>query len=250
VKGDTIKLGVNIDHVATLRQARRTKYPDVLAAAHEAERGGADGITVHLREDRRHIQDRDVELLRQRIATKLNLEMACTEEMVRKACELRPQDVCLVPERRQELTTEGGLDAAGQLDVLGSAIRQLHSADIRVSLFVDPDEHQIEAARQLQADAVELHTGTYANASSGAACERELERIRVAGQQAHAAGLIVNAGHGLTLDNVAPIAALPMMHELNIGHSIVADAIFVGLAEAVRCMRERMLAARTKGDQG
>jgi len=239
-----IKLGVNIDHVATLREVRRVTYPDVLAAAEAAERGGADGITVHLREDRRHIQDRDVELLRARIRTKLNLEMAATAEMVQKACSVRPADVCLVPERRAELTTEGGLDAAGQIEVLTRVVTELRAAGIRVSLFIDPDAHQVDAARRVQSDAIEIHTGAYAEAATAAAREAELRRVRSAADRAHAAGLIVNAGHGLTLENVGPIAAIPVIHELNIGHSIVADAIFVGLEEAVRRMKARMLAAR------
>jgi len=240
-----IKLGVNIDHVATLRQVRRTPYPDVLEAARAAERGGADGITVHLREDRRHIQDRDVDVLRAQIATKLNLEMAATEEMMRKACSVRPADVCIVPEKRAELTTEGGLDAAGQLEGLGRVVGELRSAGIRVSLFIDPEERQVEAARRLQADAIEIHTGAYANAPSPAAGQVELQRILDAARVAHDAGLIINAGHGLTVDNVSPIAAIPVMNELNIGHSIVADALFVGLEEAVRRMKARMLAARS-----
>jgi pyridoxine 5-phosphate synthase len=238
-----IKLGVNIDHVATVRQARRTSYPDLLEAARAAERGGADGITVHLREDRRHIQDRDVEVLRARIATKLNLEMAATQEMVRKACEVRPADVCIVPEKRAELTTEGGLDAAGQRETLGRALQELRAAGIRVSLFIDPEERQIAAAQHLHADAIEIHTGAYADATS-AARDAELRRIQEAARRAHDAGLIVNAGHGLTLDNVTPIAAIPVVNELNIGHSIVADALFVGLEEAVRRMKARMRAAR------
>ncbi len=239
-----IYLGVNIDHVATLRQARRTVYPSVIEAAAAAERGGADGITVHLREDRRHIQDRDVEELRSRVRTKLNLEMAVAEEIVRKACALRPQDVCVVPERREELTTEGGLDAAGQLDTLGPVVRRLRDAGIRVSLFIDPEERQVEAARRLGADAIEIHTGTYADAATAAAREAELHRIREAALGAHGAGLIVNAGHGLALDNVAAVAAIPVIHELNIGHSIVAHAVFVGLEVAVRDMTARMRAAR------
>jgi pyridoxine 5-phosphate synthase len=238
-----VKLGVNIDHVATLRQARRTTYPDVLAAAAAAERGGADGITVHLREDRRHIQDADVDRLRAHITTKLNLEMAATEAMVAKACVVRPADVCLVPERREELTTEGGLDAAGLAPLLASVVSRLSTAGIRVSLFIDPDAEQIHAASRLAAAAVELHTGTYADAPTAARRQAELERIRTAAAQAHAAGLIVNAGHGLTIDNVEPIAAIPNVHELNIGHSIVADAVFIGLEEAVRRMKARIQAA-------
>jgi pyridoxine 5-phosphate synthase len=239
-------LGVNIDHVATIRQARRTPYPDVVAAAAAAERGGADGITVHLREDRRHIQDADVEALQRTVRTKLNLEMAATAEMVRIACRVRPRDACLVPERREELTTEGGLDVAGQLDAVGTAVRELRAAGIRVSLFIDSDPQQIEAAHRLGADAVELHTGTYADAADASARQRELERIITGTKQAHAAGLIVNAGHGLTLENVGPIAALPEIHELNIGHSIVARAVFVGLEQAVREIKVAMLEARSR----
>lgn len=241
-----IHLGVNIDHVATIRQVRRALYPDILAAAHAAERGGADGITVHLREDRRHIQDADVEALRRGIATKLNLEMAAAEEIVRKACAVRPQDVCIVPERRQELTTEGGLDAAGQFESLRTVVARLRDAGIRVSLFIDAEDRQIDAATRLHADAVEIHTGAYADATTAALREAELQRIRAAAAAAHAAGLIVNAGHGLTLDNVTPVAAISVVHELNIGHSIVADALFVGLEEAVRRMKQRIRAARSQ----
>lgn len=240
----TIKLGVNIDHVATVRQARRTPYPDLLAAAHAAERGGADGITVHLREDRRHIQDADVVRLRAGITTKLNLEMAATEEMTRAACALRPADVCIVPERREELTTEGGLDAAGQIEALSRVVTQLRAAGIRVSLFIDPQAQQIDAASRLGADAIEIHTGAYADAPTASARAVELQRVCEAAQRAHAAALIVNAGHGLTLENVEPIAAIPVINELNIGHSLVADALFVGLEEAVRRMKARMIAAR------
>jgi pyridoxine 5-phosphate synthase len=238
-----VKLGVNIDHVATLRQVRRAHYPDLLRAAEAAESGGADGITVHLREDRRHIQDADVERLRQHITTKLNLEMAATDEMVRNACALRPADVCVVPERREELTTEGGLDVAGQVSVLTEAVRRLHEAGIRVSMFIDPQPRQIDAARRVGADAIEIHTGTYADAQTAALRLTELERIRGAAEYGLNAGLILNAGHGLTLDNVAPIAAIPHLHELNIGHSIVADAVFVGLEEAVRRMKAAIRAA-------
>ena len=239
-----IRLGVNIDHVATIRQARGTPYPDLLAAALAAERGGADGITVHLREDRRHIQDRDVDALRAGVGTKLNLEMAATEEMVRKACAVRPADVCIVPEKRAELTTEGGLDAAAQLETLGRVVAQLRDAGVRVSLFIDPDPRQIEAARRLRADAIEIHTGAYADARTTAARQLELQRIVDAARLASEGRLIVNGGHGLTLENVTPIAAIPVMNELNIGHSLVADAIFVGIEEAVRRMKTRMLAAR------
>jgi len=240
-----VKLGVNIDHVATLREARGVDYPDVVAAALAAERGGADGITVHLREDRRHIQDADVDRLQVRIATKLNLEMAATDEMVRKACVVKPADVCLVPERRQELTTEGGLDVHGQVTALRDVVHRLRDAGIRVSLFIDPEPHQIEAARQIGADAIEIHTGTYANADHVGTRAVELARIRDAAERASAMQILVNAGHGLTLDNVAPVAALPSVHELNIGHSLVADAVFVGLEEAVRRMKARIVAARS-----
>jgi pyridoxine 5-phosphate synthase len=242
-----ISLGVNIDHVATLRQVRRATYPSVLEAALAAERGGADGITVHLREDRRHIQDDDVDVLRVRIATKLNLEMAATEEMVHIACAVRPRDVCLVPEKRAELTTEGGLDVAGQIESMSRVVQTLRAAGIRVSVFIDPADRQISAACQLHADAIEIHTGTYADAATDEARAAELRRIATTAARADAAGLTVNAGHGLTLENVAPIAALPEIHELNIGHSLVARAVFVGLEAAVREMKARMLAARSCG---
>jgi pyridoxine 5-phosphate synthase len=241
-----IHLGVNVDHVATVRQARRTPYPEVLAAALAAERGGADGITVHLREDRRHIQDADVTALIAAVETKVNLEMAVTDEMVAIACRERPADVCLVPERRAELTTEGGLDVAGAAERVRDAVCRLRDAGIRVSLFIDPEPRQIDAARAAGAYAVELHTGRYADASEGGQRRLEIERLSAAVDRAHGAGLIVNAGHGLTLDNVAPIAALPEVHELNIGHSIVARALFVGMEQATREMKERMLAARLR----
>ncbi len=234
-------LGVNIDHVATVRQARGTAYPDIVAAAHAAERGGADGITVHLREDRRHIQDADVERLMRAVATKLNLETAVTAEMITVACRVRPADVCLVPERRQELTTEGGLEVAGNSGVVGEAVRQLRGAGIRVSLFIDADPAQIDAAHRLGAEAIEIHTGAYA-AAAAAAQAVELARVRAGVDQGRGLGLIVNAGHGLNLDNVGPIAALRGLHELNIGHSLVARALFIGLEEAVREMKAVMLA--------
>ncbi len=234
-----IHLGVNIDHVATVRQARHTTYPDIVAAAAAAERGGADGITVHLREDRRHIQDADVESLRAALTTKLNLEMAATAEMVAKACAVLPRDACLVPERRQELTTEGGLDVAGQMEAVGAAVETLRCAGIRVSLFIDPEERQIEAACLCGTEVVELHTGAYAEATGGAR-ESELERLRAAVAAASGAGLIVNAGHGLHYQNVGAIAALVPIRELNIGHSIVARALFVGLEAAVREMKAAM----------
>jgi pyridoxine 5-phosphate synthase len=239
-----INLGVNLDHVATVRQARGTVYPDIVEAAWAAERGGADGITVHLREDRRHIQDADVVALLGAVRTKVNLEMAVTPEMVAIACRLSPADVCLVPERRQELTTEGGLDVAGNHAAVGDAVRRLRDAGVRVSLFVDADPEQIDAARRIAAAAVEVHTGRYTDARDDAARSAELARVRAAVERAAATGLIVNAGHGLTLENVEPIAALPAIHELNIGHSIVARALFVGVEAATREMKARMLAAR------
>ena len=237
-------LGVNIDHVATLRQARRARYPDPLHAALLAEEAGADSITLHLREDRRHIQDRDVTMLREALQTRMNLEMAMTEEMIRIAQKVLPQDCCLVPESRQELTTEGGLDVAGQGARVGDAVQALGGAGIRVSLFIDPDLAQIEAAQRAGAPVIELHTGTYAD-STGAARAREFERLHGAAKFAARLGLIVNAGHGLNYHNVEPIAAIPEIVELNIGHAIVARAVFDGLAKAVRDMKERMRAART-----
>lgn len=238
-----VKLGVNIDHVATLRQARRTTYPDLVAAALAAERGGAEGITVHLREDRRHIQDADVIRVHEAIATKVNLEIAATAEMREIALSVRPHDVCLVPEKRQELTTEGGLDVAGQLKSLATVVEPLTRAGICVSMFIDPEPRQIEASVALGAGAIEIHTGRFAECHDVADRARELRRIEEATAQALAAGLIVNAGHGLTRDNVGPIAAIAGMNELNIGHSIVADAVFVGIEEAVRQMRAAMVAA-------
>jgi pyridoxine 5-phosphate synthase len=238
-----IALGVNIDHVATLRQARRIDYPDPIHAALLAEQSGADSITLHLREDRRHIQDRDVTLMRRLLQTRMNLEMAVTAEMIRIAGEVKPQDCCLVPESRQEVTTEGGLDVAGQSARIAEACRALGGVGIRVSLFIDPDAAQIEAARRAGAPAIELHTGTYAN-TQGAERARELERVRSAAALAASLGLVVNAGHGLHYHNVQPIAAIPEIVELNIGHAIVARAVFDGLAKAVRDMKDLMLAAR------
>ena len=238
-----IALGVNIDHVATLRQARRIDYPDPMHAALVAEQSGADSITLHLREDRRHIQDRDVTLMRQLLKTRMNLEMAVTEEMIRIAGEVKPQDCCLVPESRQEITTEGGLDVAGQVARIGDACKALAAAGIRVSLFIDPDAGQIEAAARAGAPVVELHTGSYAEAS-GRARAIELERVRSAAKHAESLGITVNAGHGLNSHNVAPIAAIREIVELNIGHSIVARAVFDGLAKAVHDMKQLMLAAR------
>ena len=242
-----IRLGVNIDHVATVRQARGTTYPSVVEAAQAAERGGADGITVHLREDRRHIQDVDVAALLAVVRTKINLEMAVTPEMVAIGCRLRPADACLVPERRQEITTEGGLDVAGHQAAVFDAVRGLRDSGVVVSLFIDADPVQIDAAVRSGAQAIEIHTGRYADADAAAVRHAELERIADGMSRAAAAGLIVNAGHGLTLDNVEPIAALAQINELNIGHSIVARALFVGMEEATREMKARMLAARKTG---
>ena len=239
-----IALGVNIDHVATLRQARRARYPDPMHAALLAEEAGADSITLHLREDRRHIQDRDVTAMREALQTRMNLEMAVTEEMVRIAQKVRPQDACLVPESRQEVTTEGGLDVVGQSARVKDSVAALAGAGIRVSLFIDPNEGQIEAARSVGAPVIELHTGAYAEAAGGARA-REFERLRTAAKFAASLGLTVNAGHGLNYHNVEPIAAIPEIIELNIGHAIVARAVFDGLAPAVRDMRALMIAARS-----
>ncbi|MBU2753866.1 pyridoxine 5'-phosphate synthase [Acidithiobacillus sp. CV18-2] len=239
-----IALGVNIDHVATLRQARGTRYPDPLEAAFVAERAGADAITAHLREDRRHIQERDVELLQQTLRTRLNLEMAVTEEVLAIAERLRPSDCCLVPERRAELTTEGGLDVAGQQARVQGACERLAAAEVRVSLFIDPDPRQIEAAAATGAPVIELHTGSYANARNRVEASRELESLRSAARLASSLGLQVNAGHGLDYSNVEAIAAIPEIAELNIGHAIVAHAIFHGLDHAVREMKRLMRQAR------
>jgi pyridoxine 5-phosphate synthase len=239
-----ILLGVNIDHVATLRQARMTDYPDPVVAAGLAEKGGADGITLHLREDRRHIQDRDVARLREVATTKINLEMAVTPEMLDIACRIGPEDCCLVPERREELTTEGGLDVAGQQDRIREACARLADAGIRVSLFIDPEPLQIEAAEKCGAPVIELHTGRYADAPDQARQDEELEKIRQAVDAGVAVGLQVNAGHGLSYTNVQPVAAMPEIVELNIGHAIVAQAVFDGLEQAVREMKRLMLEAR------
>ena len=238
-----VALGVNIDHVATLRQARRGQYPDPLHAALLAEQSGADSITLHLREDRRHIQDRDVLGLREALQTRMNLEMAVTEEMIGIAQQVRPQDCCLVPESREEITTEGGLDVAGLMGRVTDACRALASSGIRVSLFIDPDTAQIEAAKRAGAPVIELHTGAYA-AAEGAAQAREFERLREASKFAASIGLTVNAGHGLNYHNVEPIAAIAQIVELNIGHSIIARAVFDGLPKAVRDMKDLMRAAR------
>lgn len=238
-----IHLGVNVDHVATLRQARGTRYPDPVAAALIAEQSGADSITIHLREDRRHIQERDLEVLSRMIQTRVNLEMAITEPMIDLALAATPADCCFVPERREELTTEGGLDVVGQLDKVRSACRRLGERGIRVSLFIDPDPDQIDASVAVGAPVVELHTGAYADAS-GSDVAQELARIRTAAAHAASRGLVVHGGHGLNYHNAAPIAAIEELVELNIGHAIVAQAIFDGFAGAVTKMKALLLAAR------
>jgi len=240
---DRLRLGVNIDHVATLRQARGTRYPDPVQAALVAEEAGADAITLHLREDRRHIQERDVHLIREVLLTRMNLEMAVTEEMLAIAERVRPEDCCLVPERREELTTEGGLDVAGQTGRLRDACQRLAAAGVRVSLFIDADPRQIEAAAEVGAPVIEIHTGHYADAR-GADQEAEYRKVVEAVERGLELGLQVNAGHGLNYQNVGPIAAIPGIRELNIGHAIVARAVFTGLFEAVREMRRLMREAR------
>lgn len=228
-----IELGVNIDHVATLREARKGAAPDVIAAAKVCEIAGAHQITVHLRQDRRHIQDRDVELLRQVLQIRLNLEMGVTDEIIDIALRTRPETVCLVPENRQEVTTEGGLDVAVQQKRLTAVVKSFHEADITVSTFIDPDEAQVSASADVGADAIELHTGAYANAK-GDQVVGELDRLYAAAMQAENLGLELHAGHGLTVRNLAPVAALPGLREVNIGHDILARAIFIGLDSAVK----------------
>ncbi|SKA45751.1 pyridoxine 5'-phosphate synthase [Photobacterium toruni] len=242
---NNILLGVNIDHIATLRNARGTRYPDPVHAAEVAERAGADGITVHLREDRRHINDRDVRILRQTLQTRMNLEMAVTDEMIAIALETQPEYVCLVPEKREELTTEGGLDVAGQLEKVKAATTKLTAAGIKVSLFIDADRAQIDAASACGAPFIELHTGQYAEAVTEEAQADELKKIAVGATYAHKLGIKVNAGHGLTYHNVKAIAALPELYELNIGHSIMGRAMFDGLEKAVADMRSLMQEARS-----
>lgn len=231
------KLGVNIDHVATVRQARKTYEPDPLWAAALAELGGADGITVHLREDRRHIQDRDLRLLRETVTVKLNLELACVGSVLDIACQVRPDQATLVPERREEVTTEGGLDVCSQRAAVAAAIARLKAAGMIVSLFLDPDERQIQAAADLGADAVELHTGQYALAT-GAAQQEQLSQLERAARQIIELEMVLHAGHGLTYRNVRPVATLPHMDELNIGHSIVSRAVMIGMQAAVREMKQ------------
>jgi pyridoxine 5-phosphate synthase len=239
-----MKLGVNIDHVATLRQARGTRYPDPVQAASVAEEAGADSITVHLREDRRHIQERDLRLLAQTLTTRMNLEMAVTAEMIAIARELRPADCCLVPERREELTTEGGLDVAGDPGRIAAACGELARAGIRVSLFIDPDPAQVHAAAVTGAPVIELHTGRFAEAVDAAGAAAELQRLAAAARLAAGLGLTVHAGHGLHYHNVQPVAAIPELVELNIGHAIIARALFAGLPGAVAQMKRLMLEAR------
>lgn len=238
-----IRLGVNVDHVATVRQARRMDVPDPVEAALLAEAAGADGITVHLREDRRHIQERDVRILRQRLHTKLNLEMAVTPAMLAFAENVRPDDACFVPEKREELTTEGGLDVVSHRQKIREATQRLHSLAVRVSLFVDPETAQIEASRDVGAHAVEIHTGAYCNALS-VEREKQLQAILEASKFAQSLGLEVHGGHGLNYDNVLPIAQIPEMAELNIGHSIIARAIIVGIEQAVREMKDLLSKAK------
>lgn len=238
-----IELGINIDHVATVRQARRAPYPDPVHAALLAEQAGADNITLHLREDRRHIQDRDVHALRPLLQTRMNLEMGMTPEMLELAVGVRPQDCCLVPEKRQEITTEGGLEVAGDLERVTAAVKKLSAAGIRVALFIAPDLVQIEAAKRSGAPVIELHTGTYADAS-GSAQARELERLATGAKRAANLGLEVHAGHGLTYNNVGPVASIAEIVELNIGHCIIARAIFTGLERAVGDMKALMIRAR------
>jgi len=237
-----VLLGVNIDHVATVREARGTRYPSVTEAAELAEQSGADSITVHLREDRRHIQDEDVRLLCQNTLTRINLEMAVTPEMLKIAIARRPADVCLVPEKREELTTEGGLDVVSNRESVTGAVAELTAAGVRTSLFIDPDPDQLQAAYDVGAPVIELHTGTYADAADSDR-KRELQRLEIACRQGHELGLQINAGHGLHLGNVLEVARLPYMTELNIGHSIIARSIFVGLTSAIQEMKTIILSA-------
>jgi pyridoxine 5-phosphate synthase len=243
VTNPQLALGVNIDHVATLRQQRGTSYPDPIYAALIAEQAGADNITLHLREDRRHIQERDVRALRDLLTTRMNLEMAAAEPMLAFACKIRPADCCLVPERRAELTTEGGLDVVGARDAIRAACARLAAAGARVALFIDPEIAQIDAAADCGASVIELHTGEYATAS-GAHQAQELERLRRAARHAIQRRLEVHAGHGLHYRNVGPVAAIGEISELNIGHAIIAQAVFDGLASAVREMRAQLQRAR------
>jgi pyridoxine 5-phosphate synthase len=238
------RLGVNVDHVATLRQSRRTQYPDPVAAAVIAELAGADQITIHLREDRRHIQERDLQIMRRTVSTRLNLEMAATQEMVKIAYEMKPDIVTLVPERREELTTEGGLDVIAGREAVRKAVKTLRDADIKVSLFIDPDLDQVKAAHRAEAQVVEFHTGRYCDARLAADRRRELSRLIDACKAAAKLGLGVAAGHGLSYQNVIPVASIPEIEELNIGHAIVSHAVLVGFERAVREMKELLEKAR------
>lgn len=239
-----ILLGVNIDHIATLRQARGTRYPDPVQAAIDAEEAGADGITLHMREDLRHIQPRDVRMIKEVLQTRMNLELAVTDAMLDFAEEILPAHACLVPENRMEITTEGGLNVIGNFDVVARAVKRLQGMGSEVSLFIDPDVDQIDAAVAVGAPVIEIHTGCYADATNEAIQARELQRIKVAAAHAAKKGLIVNAGHGLNYHNVKPVAAIGELHELNIGHAIIARALFCGLKQAVIHMRQLMLEAR------
>ena len=239
-----ILLGVNVDHIATLRQARGTTYPDPAHAASVAEHAGADGITIHLREDRRHIQDRDVRVMKDTLQTRMNLEMAVTDEMLAIACDVKPVFCCLVPEKREELTTEGGLDVAGQQDKINQAVAKLAAKGIQTSLFIDADKAQIDAAALSKAPYIEIHTGCYADAPTETEQQQELERLIDGVKYAHSLGLKVNAGHGLNYFNVKPVAAIPEIVELNIGHAIIARAAIDGLDKAVRDMKRLMIEAR------
>ncbi len=245
-EANRVLLGVNIDHVATLRQARGTRYPDPVKAALDAEEAGADGITVHLREDRRHIQERDVRVLKEVMQTRMNFEMGVTDFMLDFAEEIRPEHVCLVPETRQELTTEGGLDVAGQEARIAAAVTRLAAVGSEVSLFIDADPRQIEASKRVGAPAIELHTGRYADAHTPQEAAAELQRIREGVALGVSLGLIVNAGHGLHYHNVEPVAAIPGINELNIGHALVSHALFVGFKEAVREMKQLIQSAAAR----
>ncbi len=245
-----VLLGVNIDHVATLRQARGTRYPDPLKAALDAEEAGADGITLHLREDRRHIQAHDVERFKEALQTRMNLELAVTNAMVTFAEKIKPEHVCFVPEKREELTTEGGLDVIKNRVAVTEATKRLNAEGAEVSLFIDPDKQQIEAAHETGAEVVELHTGCYAEASTPSQVAEELERLREAALYAAQGGLVVNAGHGLHYHNVKPIAAIPVIHELNIGHAMIAHAVFVGLKAAVKEMKQLIQEGRNESQNG
>jgi pyridoxine 5-phosphate synthase len=244
VNTNQLLLGVNIDHVATLRQARGTRYPDPVHAALQVEQAGADSITLHLREDRRHIQDRDVYLLKERMLTRMNLEMAVTEEMVKIACDVKPEDCCLVPEKREELTTEGGLDVIRYESSIADACEKLAAAGTKVSLFIDADIQQIDAARRTGAPAIEIHTGHYADAADRSEQNRLFNEIKMACEHAEKIGLQVNAGHGLNRQNIHEIAALPQIRELNIGHAIIADSVFIGLDRVITEYRRLMQQAR------